>query len=92
MSYEIDGKVTKIAHKQFIIEIKTSGFWKEKIPFIGKKLKASGFETLEYDRGNDYFEPYVYDDQTTAFYELAEIFKQYKERGNFTQPDPSFQN
>jgi len=92
MIYEIDGKVTKIAHKQFIIEIKTAGFWKESIPFIGNKFKKSNFETLEYDRGNGYYEPYIYDNQSTAFYELAEILKQFKDRGNFSQPDPAFQN
>jgi len=51
-------KIVKIEDNRWAIELKTSGFWKESIPFFGKRFEDSDYEPLCFETETEVL-PYI---------------------------------
>jgi len=73
---------------KYAIEIKISGFWKESIPFFGKKFKDQDYEVLTYKDEIGYPTIYLYDEHGEAIRAINKIVRSYEQRGDFKVPLP----
>ena len=73
---------------KYAIEIKISGFWKESIPFFGKKYEKSDWTVLTYKDEIGYPMVYLYESNTEAIQAMNKIVRSYEQRGDFKVPLP----